>query len=148
MSLGLTGFTWFHFSHLVSLVEIDRKSLTWSHSTHWNRRRKVKLCEVKGKRERGLGHVLSGLTTKPRVRKDFALLTAALRSAGVALLSAVDILDGPHFDLSKKDVQQKILSFIKEGYVSYVQFGTPCTIWSQSRTRVSNLHKAWKQEVL
>ena len=62
--------------------------------------------------------------------------------------SEVEILKDNRFDLSRRPVQLSVLRFIREGRVWGVHCGTPCTIWSQARTVVSNNKKNRKKERL
>lgn len=45
----------------------------------------------------------------------------------------VDICHGNMFDLSKRRLQQQLLTFIKHNNVQFVWLGTPCNSWSRAR---------------
>ncbi len=45
----------------------------------------------------------------------------------------VDICHGNMFDLSKRRLQQQLLTFIKNNNVQFVWLGTPCNSWSRAR---------------
>ena len=64
-------------------------------------------------------------------------LSASLRRQGIGSAS-VEILQAEYFDLCCSGVQGFILSLIRSGHVWGVHLGTPCTIWSISRTRVND----------
>ena len=56
----------------------------------------------------------------------------AIRKLGFACIE-FDIKHGPHFDLTRKIVHDRILGWIKSGVTSAVFLATQCTSWSRAR---------------
>ena len=77
-----------------------------------------------------------------------ARLSAAWAACGLRVGPAFEISSGPRWDLLRSETQQKVLELIRSGRVWYVHFGTPCTIWSISRTTPAPSVKSRAKEVL
>lgn len=71
-----------------------------------------------------------------------ARLTSALSRAKLRTGFPFDVKLGREFDLTRRDTQRLLLSWIRSGLIWYIHFGTPCSIWSQARKGVTNLERA------
>ena len=83
-------------------------------------------------------------TAVPQVKGKFFLelfsgtgrLTEAVRQAGTPTLEPLEIANGLHCDLRRRQTQRLIIRWIEKGLIGMVHLGTPCTIWSKARHNV------------
>ena len=73
-------------------------------------------------------------------------LSARLVHEGLGVLKAVDILNGSHHDLRRRETQLVILHWLKSGWVVYCHLGTPCTVFSKARHNIRHLERARQKE--
>ena len=60
----------------------------------------------------------------------------------------MDTLFGPVFDLTHRATQQVVLRWIRNGWVFYIHFGTPCQAWSIARRNIGDFAKARLKELV
>eukprot|EP00435_Cladocopium_sp_Y103_P062650 s293_g24.t1 len=64
------------------------------------------------------------------------------------VVTPIDIEGEVPIDVSKRAVQEIILSVINGKLIEYIHFGTPCTVFSRARRSISNWRKARRREEL
>ena len=77
-----------------------------------------------------------------------ARLQKACERAGPRAGPAFEIALGPQFGLSRKETQLCVLNLLRSQRVWYVHMGTPCTIWSISRTTPKDRPRTRQKERL
>ena len=75
-------------------------------------------------------------------------LSSACKKKGLGVIGALDVKRGAHFDLTRAEVQDAVIRLLRSGAVSYVHFGTPCTVFSLARKGLRNLEKAKRKEAI
>ena len=75
-----------------------------------------------------------------------ARLSHAMNKSGLATLTPMDSMFTSDHDLRRRATQLVVLHWLRSGVISYVHFGTPCTVFSRARHGILNARKAREKE--
>lgn len=75
-----------------------------------------------------------------------ANLTQAVAHKNVPCLEPLEIKNGVHCDLRRRQTQRLIIKWIEKGLIGFVHLGTPCTIWSRARRGVKDSPATFAKE--
>lgn len=75
-----------------------------------------------------------------------ARLSHAVGKQGLATFTPLDAIFTSDHDLRRRATQLVVLHWLRSGVISYVHFGTPCTVFSRARHGISNSRKAREKE--
>ena len=75
-------------------------------------------------------------------------LSEEMKSVGFKTLPPIDLKQEPYIDLCDPANQRIVREIIESGAVSYIHFGTPCTVFSRARRNISNHSRARQRELV
>ena len=67
---------------------------------------------------------------------------------GSELFPPIDIKHFPYIDLCNPANQRIVREIIEARFVSYIHFGTPCTVFSRARHNIANHSRARQRELV
>ncbi len=75
-------------------------------------------------------------------------LSRSFKSHGFDVKPPIDLQNRHFMDLSVPGTQKLIRDAIENGWVDYIHFGTPCTVFSRARRNIKKIIKARNKEML